>query len=60
MQKNPKKDAEYLIDLATKLGADHAVHFNITNIVFDPHTILKWLLQKNLWVSIGWGNAPRL
>lgn len=54
MQKDPKKDAEYLIDLATKLGADHAVPFKIDDIVFDPRTILKCMFGCSDW---GKGNT---
>jgi predicted metal-binding protein len=36
-------------DLALKLGAEHAVLFNITDIVFDSRTILKCMFGCSDW-----------
>lgn len=42
------KDKEYK-DLALKLGADHAVIFEIKDIEFDPRTIIKCMFGCNSW-----------
>ena len=45
-------DKQYFVDLALKLGADHAVIFQIGDIVFDPRTILKCMFGCEDWGKI--------
>jgi hypothetical protein len=47
-------DAEYFVDLALEWGADHAVPFEISDIVFDPRTILKCAFGCGDW---GYGHT---
>jgi len=54
MKKDVKSRAKHFIDLARKLGADHAVPFKIANIVFDPRTLLKCMFGCSDW---GKGNT---
>ncbi len=54
MKKDTQTDKKNFIDLAIKLGADHAVVFKIDDIVFDPRTILKCMFGCSDW---GKGNT---
>jgi len=54
MKKGTQTDKKHFIDLAIKLGADHAVVFKIDDIVFDPRTILKCMFGCSDW---GKGNT---
>jgi len=47
-------EAEYFVNMALELGADHAVPFRIDDIVFDPRTILKCAFGCGDW---GYGNT---
>jgi len=54
MAKCMKRDAQidnkrHFVDLALKLGAEHAVVFKIEDIVFDPRTILKCMFGCSDW-----------
>jgi len=42
-------DAEQFVELALSLGADHAVAFDIDEIVFDSRTILKCMYGCEDW-----------
>jgi len=42
-------DRDYFRDLAIKLGADHAVIFDINDIVFDPRTYIKCMYGCSDW-----------
>lgn len=42
-------EQKYFADLALKLGADHAVIFNIDDIEFDSRTILKCMFGCGDW-----------
>ncbi len=46
-------DHQKYIELALKLGADHAVKFTVAEIVFDPRTILKCMFGCS-----DWGKGP--
>ena len=46
-------NAKHLVDLALQWGADHAVRFQIGDIVFDSRTILKCAFGCG-----GWGYGP--
>lgn len=48
-KKGTQSDKDYFIRLAMKLGADHAVAFQIKDIVFDPRTILKCMFGCADW-----------
>lgn len=54
MKKDTQADKKHFIDLAIKLGADHAVVFRINDIVFDTRTILKCMFGCGDW---GKGNT---
>lgn len=45
-------DADYFVELALQLGADHAVPFTIRDIEFDPRTILKCAFGCEDWGRI--------
>ena len=47
-------EAEYFVNMALEWGADHAVPFQIDDIVFDPRTILKCAFGCGDW---GYGNT---
>ena len=49
MKRDVKSRAKHFIDLARKLGADHAVPFKIADIVFDPRTLLKCMFGCSDW-----------
>ncbi len=49
MNKDSQRQAKHLTEMATKLGADHAVVFKIDDIVFDPRTILKCMFGCGDW-----------
>lgn len=49
MKKDKQTEADYFTDMATKLGADHAIVFKIDDIVFDPRTILKCMFGCGDW-----------
>ncbi|MCR4434734.1 MAG: DUF2284 domain-containing protein [Clostridiales bacterium] len=40
---------DYFVEKALSLGADHAVVFNISDIEFDPRTILKCMFGCSDW-----------
>jgi predicted metal-binding protein len=42
-------DKKYYADMAIKLGADHAIVFNINDIEFDSRTILKCMFGCSDW-----------
>lgn len=42
-------DKSYFVDKALKLGAQHAVAFNIEDIAFDPRTIIKCMFGCSDW-----------
>ena len=44
-----KDSKEQLIQLAQKLGAVDAVVFQITDIVFDPRTLIKCMFGCPTW-----------
>jgi predicted metal-binding protein len=48
-KKRAQSDTDYFLKLAAKLGADHAVAFQIEDIVFDPRTILKCMFGCSDW-----------
>jgi len=49
-----QQTAGKLIELATELGAEHALRFEIQDIVFDPRTLLKCMFGCSDW---GKGNT---
>jgi predicted metal-binding protein len=49
MNEDNQEQAEQFIETATNLGADHAVVFKISDIVFDPRTILKCMFGCGDW-----------
>jgi len=49
MKRAAQTSAKHFTELATKLGADHAVVFKIEDIVFDPRTILKCMFGCSDW-----------
>ncbi len=42
-------DKSYYVEKALQLGADHAVAFDIKDIVFDPRTIIKCMFGCSDW-----------
>lgn len=42
-------ETQHYIDLALRLGADHAVVFRVEDIAFDPRTILKCMFGCGDW-----------
>lgn len=42
-------DEKYFIEMALKMGADHAVAFKTNDIAFDARTILKCMYGCNDW-----------
>ena len=42
-------DVNYFVDMALKLGADHAVAFKTEDIVYDARTILKCMFGCGYW-----------
>ena len=49
MNKDSQTKAKHFTEMATELGADHAVVFKIDDIVFDPRTILKCMFGCGDW-----------
>ncbi len=54
MDKNTQEHAKPFVELAIKLGAEHALPFKTEQIVFDPRTILKCMFGCSDW---GKGNT---